>query len=75
MSINYRKVEGHPHLVKDVGSGTFINTNVDEIKSAQMRRLSKIEKQKETDGLKNDIETLKDEMLDIKSLLKQILEK
>jgi len=75
MSRHYTKVEGHPHLVKDVGSGTFINTNVDEIKSSQMRRQDRIEKQEETDRLKNDIEVLKDEMSDIKSLLKQILEK
>jgi hypothetical protein len=75
MSINYKKVEGQTHLVKNVGSGTFINTNTDAIRSSQLRHANNIDQEKKTDQLKDDIETLKDEMLDIKSLLNQILEK
>jgi|TARA_R110000823_G_scaffold84253_2_gene189634 prefoldin subunit 5 len=75
MSSKYTKVEGQPHIVKDVGRGTFINTNTDEINSARRRKVHQLEKNQETTKIKNDIETLKDEMLDIKSLLKQILEK
>ena len=75
MSSNYKKVEGHAHIVKDVGSGTILNTNVDEINAARRRKDSKLKAKKETNKIKTDIENLKDDMQDIKSLLKQILEK
>ncbi len=75
MSKKYIKVEGQSHLVKDVERGTFINTNADEINAARRRKVNRLEKNQETAEIKKDIGTLKDEMLDIKSLLKQILEK
>jgi|TARA_B110000977_G_C10863353_1_gene410649 ADP-dependent phosphofructokinase/glucokinase len=75
MSSDYKKVEGHAHIVKDVERGTILNTNVDEITAARKRKASKIMNKVETSKIKNDIENLKEDMEDIKSLLKQILEK
>ena len=75
MSSDYKKVEGHAHIVKDVARGTILNTNVDEINAARKRKDSKLKGKEETNKIKNDIENLKDDMEDIKSLLKQLLEK
>ena len=75
MSSDYKKVEGHAHIVKDVERGTILNTNVDEITAARKRKASKIMNKVEKSKIKNDIENLKEDMEDIKSLLKQILEK
>ena len=75
MSGNYKNVDGHSHIVKDVGSGTILNTNVNEITAARARKASNLQSKEESVKIKNDIENLKEDMEDIKSLLKQILEK
>jgi hypothetical protein len=75
MSANYKKVEGYAHILKDVERGTTINSNDNEINAARLRKKSRIKSKEESIQLKNDVQSLKDEMSDIKSLLKQILEK
>ena len=75
MSSDYKKVEGHAHIVKDVARGTILNTNVDEINAARKRKESKLKGKAESIKIKTDIKNLKDDMQDIKSLLKQLLEK
>ena len=75
MGSNYKKVEGHSHIVKDVASGTILNTNVNEITAARARKASNLQNKEESIKIKTDIENLKEDMEDIKSLLKQILEK
>ena len=62
MSSNYKKVEGHAHIVKDVARGTILNTNVDEINAARKRKDSKLKGKEETNKIKNDIENLKDDI-------------
>jgi len=75
MSSNYKKVDGHSHMVKDVASGTILNTNVNEFTAARARKVSNLQSKEESIKIKTDIKNLKDDMDDIKSLLKQILEK
>jgi len=75
MSDDYKKVEGHAHIVKNVERGTILNTNVNEINAARKRKASKLKSKAESIKIKTDIENLKEDMEDIKSLLKQLLEK
>ena len=75
MSDDYKKVEGHAHIVKNVERGTILNTNVNEINAARKRKASKLKGREESIKMKTDIKNLKEDMEDIKSLLKQILEK
>ena len=75
MSDDYKKVEGHAHIVKNVERGTILNTNVNEINAARKRKASKLKSKAESIKMKTDIKNLKEDMEDIKSLLKQILEK
>ena len=42
MSGNYKRVEGHAHILKDVERGTVINNNGSEIDAARLRKKSKI---------------------------------
>lgn len=65
--MSYKKVEGHPGLIKD-DKGVVLNTNVNEIEAAKARKKARKEKEKE-------IESLKQEVSDIKDMMKQILEK
>lgn len=65
---NYIKVEGHPNLVRDKNSGVILNINKSEINANRIRK----EKQREKD---NEIEQLKNDVSEIKSMLNKLVEK
>ena len=65
------KVEGHSHLVRDLGSNAIVNTNTTEF-SSYMKKY-KI-REKNNDMLRDtvkEINTLKSELFEIKKLLKE----
>ena len=66
--MDYLEVEGHPGLIRDKRTGAILNTNEQEVEAARARKKAWKEKQKEFDELKNDVSELKD-------MMKQILEK
>jgi len=69
------RIEGHDNLVRDVSSGAVINTSRHEyIQFMQAYNNKTAEKQK-VEHLCDELNSLKDEMTDIKNLLKEILEK
>jgi hypothetical protein len=65
---DYIPVEGHPGLYRDPASNAIINTNKSDVKKSRLAR----QKAKQRD---EDIENLKNDMAEIKSLLKQMLER
>lgn len=65
--MEYKKVEGLHGLVKDE-RGVVLNTNVDEIKAARARKKALRKKAQEFEDLKQDVS-------DLKGLMKQIIEK
>ncbi len=73
--MNRVKVEGHTDLVRDIKSGAIININKDELSSARSRKIQQKRKEREDKQLKADVETLQNEISDIKQLLTQIVEK
>ena len=62
------KVEGHTHLVRDEESHAIINTDVEQYRLT-MRRREVMRSQREA------INNLKNELGDIKGLLKELIEK
>jgi len=72
---NYIPVSGNSNLVKDPRSNAVININNDEIRAAKERKIKMQEKAKEEELLKQDVQNLKEDMSEIKSLLQQLLEK
>jgi hypothetical protein len=67
------KVEGHSSLVRDTYSNGIINTNVSEYQIYMQRVKSR---EKAGDQIRNavkEINTLKSELREIKSLLKEIV--
>ena len=67
------KVEGHSSLVRDTYSNGIINTNVSEYQ-IYMQRVKR--REKAGDQIRNavkEINTLKSELREIKSLLKEIV--
>ena len=75
MDNNKYMVEGHPNLVKDKKSGAVINTNRDAYAAAKKRAAAA---QKQRDEIRNttrEINNIKCEMHEIKSLLTQLVSK
>ena len=62
------KVQGHRNYVRDKNSGAILNINKAEIEEARKRKAERKEKDKE-------IESLKNEVSDIKSMLTKVIEK
>jgi len=62
------KVEGRPDLVRDSSTGAIINTNNARARSALLRAEKARKERQEIEELKNDV-------AEIKSLLTQLLEK
>ena len=67
MMTDYAKVEGHPHLVRDLKSNAIINT--DEI---ALNNYTLIKKRKELE--KNKIDSIESELKDLRSSIDEIKE-
>jgi cell fate (sporulation/competence/biofilm development) regulator YmcA (YheA/YmcA/DUF963 family) len=65
------KVKENPDLVRDLGNQAILNTNIDSLTAYKRRR----EKAKEIDQTIGDINTMKQDINDLKTLMQRILDK
>lgn len=65
--MSYKKVEGFDGLVRN-DQGVILNTNVSEVQAARARKKARKRKERELEDLKQDVDDLKD-------LMKRIAEK
>jgi predicted adenine nucleotide alpha hydrolase (AANH) superfamily ATPase len=65
------KVKENPDLVRDMKNQAILNTNVDALSAYKKRR----QKEKEVAESLNDINTMKQDINDLKTLMQRILEK
>jgi hypothetical protein len=72
---DYLKVENENSLVRDLNSNAIINTNRSDYDKFLSLSQKKAQEKKEYDDLKSDVKSLKDDMSEIKSLLKSIVDK
>ena len=71
--MNYIKVKDNEHLIRNSESNCIVNTNKAEYEEYLTRRkLKKIEKNK-VDNLERDISTLRDEITEIKDMLRSLV--
>ena len=63
------RVEGHSDLERDESSGAIVNTNIEQWKLAKLR------KQRFKQQRTSEINNLKEEVSEIKSMLTQLMEK
>jgi len=68
------KVEGNPGLVRDKNTNAILNINNNEIRQARKRKKVWQEEKEKTERLSQEVSELKNDMNEIKSLLKQVLE-
>ena len=71
--MSYIKVKDNENLVRDSKSNCIINTNKSEYDEYLARRKSKQNEKNKVENLEKDMDTLKNELGEIKSLLKEIL--
>lgn len=72
---NFYKVEGYPGFVKNPSTGTILNGNIREIENARARKMKRKSKESNALRLEEEVSTMKEEMKEIKTLLRQLLEK
>ena len=71
--MNYHKVKDNSDLVRDPNTGSILNTNsLDYDKYVAQRKVKNQEHQK-TENIERDISTLRQELDEIKSLLRELV--
>jgi len=71
----YLKVEGHDSLYRDTSSGAIINSSETGYKKYMAQRKKLESKSKEFQKQNEEINKLKDDLIDIKNMLRTLLEK
>ena len=69
------KVKGHTHLVRDLKSQAIINTDSDAYARYMTRKAKQSKKDDEMRKVVREVNEIKTEMFEIKSLLKKVLDK
>ena len=73
--MNKVKVEGYSDYVRDSRTGAIINNNASKIEQAVARKMLWKKQQEEHSNLVDDVDELKTEIKEIKTLLNKIAEK
>ena len=71
----YIKVETDKSLVRDMNSNAIINRNQSEFDKFLELSRKKHEEKKKFDNMRSDLDSLKQDMNDIKTLLRNIMDK
>ena len=71
----YAKVKGHSHLIRDLKSQAIINTDSDAYARYMARKAKQSKKEDEMRKVVREVNEIKTEMFEIKSLLKKVLDK
>ena len=66
------KVEGHNNLVRENDSNAIVNTDLSEYNNYLSLRSKRKQKSERIDNKENDLKSLKDDINEIKTLLKAL---
>ena len=66
------KVEGHNNLVRENDSNAIVNTDLSEYNNYLSLRSKRKQKSERIDNMESDLKSLKDDINDIKTLLKAL---
>ena len=69
------RVEGHAHLVRDLKTQAIVNTDSDAYARYMTRKAKQAKKEDELRNVVREINTIKAEMFEIKSLIKEIVDR
>jgi len=71
--MEYAKVEGHFHLLRDSKTNSIINTNMVEYQEYLNRRNVKVDENQKIQHLESDVANIKNDLSEIKSLLRSLV--
>jgi hypothetical protein len=71
--MEFLKVSGHDGLVRDTSNGAIINTNIDDYKVYMAQKESALQRRRQITEQAEEINNIKNELSEIKSLLTQLL--
>jgi len=66
------KVEGHANLIRDESSNAILNTNSSEYDNYVSIRAKRKQRGERIDNMEDDLKSLKDDINEIKTLLKAL---
>ena len=70
--MDFIKVKGHNHLIRDPETNSIINTNMSEYNEYLSRRDSKLEENQKIQNLEKDLDSIRDDLDEIKFLLRNL---
>ena len=71
--MDYIKVKGHDHLIRNTKTNSIINTNVSEYNEYISRRDSKLKENQKVQNLEFDVANMKEDLNEIKFLLRRLI--
>ena len=70
--MKYTNVKGHTDFVRDNGTGAIVNNNSSEYDNYLKRRAKRQQGEDRIDNMEDDLKSLKDDINEIKTLLKAL---
>jgi len=67
-----KKVKGHEHLIRDENTNAILNTNSSEYNQYLSLRAKRKQGSERIDNMENDLKSLKDDINEIKTLLRAL---
>ena len=71
--MSYLKVEGHGELYRDSATNSIVNRNTSDYNRYMSQKKTKNEETEKVDTMEQDLTHLKNEINEIKSLLKELV--
>jgi hypothetical protein len=71
--MDFMKVTGHDNLVRDPKTNSIINTNMSEYQEYVSRKKMKGEEHQKIQNLESDVANIKDDLNEIKFLLRSLI--
>ncbi|NBO99034.1 MAG: hypothetical protein EBU90_02730 [Proteobacteria bacterium] len=71
--MNYLKVEGYTHLMRDEKTNSIVNTNMSEYQEYISRRNSKNEENQKVQNIEEELASMKNDIDEIKMLLRSLV--
>jgi len=72
--MDYIKVKDNDHLIRNTKSNCIVNTNKSEYEEYLTRRKLKKNEKNKVDNLERDLSTLKNEITEIKDMLRSLID-
>ena len=71
--MNIQPIEGSKHLVRDKDTGAVLNINTEIPAGLKLAKLKKHKEQEQLETNTNDINSIKDELTEIKTMLRTLV--